>query len=68
MTLEIDDIKTLSLRPGQILIVKVNAILSRDQVDHIVGMFAGFPELKGRVMVMDKSLSVAVVDASGVSE
>jgi len=60
--IDIEDVKRLSVRQGDILVVQSSRALSDDMArrikDHIE---AAFPDLTGRVLVIDDTLSLAVV-------
>lgn len=66
--IDIEDVKRLRLADGDILVVKVGAFITLDQVKHIKAMVADcFPASAGRVMVLDKSMSLAVLEAGAVA-
>lgn len=62
--INIDDVKLLKLAPGQMLVVKVDGVLSSEMVDRIKRAFeSNAPMLQDRVLVIDKTVTLAVVDA-----
>lgn len=61
MTIDIEDIKTLTLQSGQVLVVQID-IRPKEVVDRIMEQFTGlFPNNK--VVVLDKNIKIGVIDS-----
>ena len=61
--IDIEDVKRLTLGPKDILVVKVDAHLSREMVERIQYSFSdGFPQHANKIMVLDKTMSLAIVE------
>lgn len=62
--IEIQDIKSLSIKPGQVLVVQVDGFISTETKDRIKAAFAAdAPMLEDRLLVIDKSITLAVVES-----
>lgn len=60
MSIDIEDVKTLTLRPDQVLVVQVNT-RPKEVIDRLRSQFEGlFPDNK--VVFLDKNIKLAVVD------
>lgn len=65
--INIEDIKTLKLAPGQVLVVKVNCEVSKEIADRIKLWFeTDIPIVKNRILIIDKRISLSVLDATEV--
>jgi len=63
--INIEDVKTIKLAPGQVLVVNVDDFLSKDQVAHIRKTIEiATPILKGRFLIVGKGITFSVIDDS----
>lgn len=61
MAIDIEDVKTLTLQPGQVLVVQIDT-RPKEVVDRIMQQFKElFPDNK--VLVLDKGIKLAVIDS-----
>jgi len=66
--INIDDVKTIKLAHGQVLVVQVDCLLSKDQVEHIRSMIeTAAPVLKDRLLIVSGGISFSVIDAGPVA-
>ena len=62
--IDFEDVKTLSLKPGQTLVVKIDGLITREMQERIHQAFASrAPMLEERLAVIDKTITLSVVDA-----
>ena len=62
--INIDDVKTIKLAPGQVLLVQVDCILSKQQVEHIRDTIeTAAPVLKDRLLIVSEGFTFSVIDA-----
>ena len=62
--IDIEDVKTIKLGPGQVLVVKCDVTLSGDMAERLRHKIEGVaPMLKDRLLILSKEISLAVVDA-----
>jgi hypothetical protein len=60
--IDIENVKRLSLRDGEILVLQVAANVSAETLDNFAkSLEASFPSLKGKVLMEDQSISLTVV-------
>lgn len=60
---DIEEVKRLRLGPNDILVLKIDGHLSRDAAERVKNCFAdGFPSLANKILVIDKSTSLAIVE------
>lgn len=59
--INIEDVKTISLKPNQVLVVQTEAKLSPSQMIQLKGYLEGIFR-DNKVMIVDKSISFLVVD------
>ena len=64
--IDIDDVKRLQLAPGELLVVKVDGVISDDIRRRVEALFAAQPLLTGRVLVIDRSISLSVIGKGDV--
>jgi hypothetical protein len=61
MMIDIEDVKTLTLKPGQTLVVQAMTLLSSNLRERLRNEFQGlFPD--NRVIIIDKDLQLMVID------
>ena len=61
--INIEDVKTLKLEPGQILLVQVDQIISNEQMYYIREKFETVaPVLKDRILIVGKGVTLSVID------
>lgn len=59
--INIEDVKTISLKPGQVLVVQTEAKLTPSQMIHLKGYLEEIFR-DNKVMIIDKSIQLLVVD------
>jgi hypothetical protein len=61
--IDIEDVKRLTLGPDEMLILQVKGHVTRSAEIYLKNLFSGNPALKNKVVVMDSTVSLAVVSA-----
>ncbi|MCK1684251.1 hypothetical protein IVA87_33915 [Bradyrhizobium sp. 147] len=61
--IDIEDVKRIKLGAGDLLAVQVDGIFSTETLGRVKAMFEAYPELRGRVIVLDHSVKLSVVSA-----
>ncbi len=61
-SIDIADIKRLTLGPEEILVVKINATISPEHAKRINDKFINkFPSMEGRILIIDRSVTLSVI-------
>ena len=59
--MQIEDIKKLNLDPGEIVVIRVNQVMSGKQRDVMYGYLAGVLGKDAKVLILDGDVSIDVL-------
>lgn len=62
MQIDVEDVKRLSLAPGEFLVVRLAKPLRQDSTDNIRSAFEGVMPEGVRVMVLDADMDLSVIE------